>query len=116
VELEESRQGIIAKKFAERIVAGDFNGAHKMLAAELSQRVSPVQLQESYESMIEYGDGTPDFVGVMSILDEWPAKEPRDVGWAYVAISGERYSEGVTVVVSEEQGQYVIREIKWGQP
>lgn len=74
MEPSESPQGKIALEFAKKIVAGDFDVAHRVLASALSRRVSPAQLQAEYEKMIEYGDGPPDFVGVMNILDEWPAK------------------------------------------
>ncbi len=116
MKVSESRQGKIALAFAEKIAAGDFGSAHRMLAAALGKRTSPAQLQAEYETMIEYGDGPPNFVGVMNILDEWPAKQKEDVGWAYVAITGDGYSEAVVVVVSREQELFVIREIEWGRP
>lgn len=116
MEPSESRQGTVALAFAERLVAGDYNAAHSMLAPALRENLSPAQLKVEYEGMIEYGDGPPDFVGVMGILEEWPAKQAGDVGWAYVAISGVGYSEAVSVVVSQEAEQLVIREIEWGRP
>lgn len=66
--------------------------------------------------MIEYGDGPATFVQLMQTLEDWPAKKEGDAGWAYVAISGEGYSEAVVVVVCEEGGQFCIRDIEWGRP
>ena len=115
-EPEESKQGMVALAFARALVAGDYRGAHDMLASSLREQIPPPQLQAKYEAMIEYGDEPPDFVGVMGILDDWPTKQKEDVGWAYVAISGGTYSEAVAVVVAQEGGQRVIREIEWGRP
>lgn len=112
----ESRQGIVALAFAENIVAGDFNAAHGMLAPALGEKVSPAQLQAEYEGMIEYGGGPPDYVGVVGTLEEWPARQEGDVAWVYVTIDGEGYVEAVYVLIAEEQGRFVIREIEWGRP
>jgi hypothetical protein len=116
VEPSKSRQGTVALAFAEKLVAGDYEAAHSMLASPLRENLSAAQLKGEYERMIEYGDGPPDFMGVVNILEEWPAKQEGDVGWAYVAISGGDYSEAVAVVVAQEAGQFVIREIEWGRP
>ena len=66
--------------------------------------------------MLEYVEGPPDFVGVITTLQEWPARQAGDVGWAFVAISGQSWCEGVSVVVAREDGRDVIREIEWGWP
>ncbi len=52
----------------------------------------------------------------MEAADKWQAKEDGDVGWAYVAMSNDYYSEAVSVVVAQEQGRSVIREVEWGWP
>jgi hypothetical protein len=116
MEPSESLQGKIALEFSQKIVAGEFADAHDMLASEISEKISAQQLQAEYEEMVAYGDGIPQFIEVMNILDEWSAKAERDIGWAYVAIAGEGYSEAIAVVVAQEQGQAVIREIEWGRP
>jgi hypothetical protein len=112
----DSRQGTVALAFAEKLVAGDYTAAHSMLASVLGENLSAAQLRNEYERMIEYGDGPPAFVCVVNVLDEWPAKQAGDVGWAYVAIAGGDYSEAVAVIVSQERERLVIREIEWGRP
>lgn len=48
---------------------------------------------------------------------ETSRQQPTDVDWAYyVAISSETGNEAVSVVVTDEQGKKVIREIMWGRP
>ena len=102
--------------FAERLVAGEYEAAHSMLASTLHKELSAAQLKGEYEKMIGYGDGPPDFVSVVNVLEEWSTRQEGDVGWAYVAISGGDYSEAVAVVVSQEAERFVIREIEWGRP
>jgi len=46
----------------------------------------------------------------------WPGKQPADIGWAYVSIGGEVYSEAITVVVTSESGEAKIREVEFGRP
>jgi hypothetical protein len=116
MEPSESRQGVVALSFAERLVAGEYEGAHSMLASSLRDKLSPARLKDDYENMVEYGDGPPNVLGLMNILEEWPTKQEGDVGWAYVAVGGANYSEAVAVVVTEEMGRFVIREIEWGRP
>ena len=118
-------QGILGIAFARALIVGEYDLAHNMLSAPLQAALPPAQLKKEFESMIEYGGSPPDFVDVITILDDWPAKKVDDIGWAYVAINGDgyagegsagRYSEAVTVVVMQEHTKHVIREIQWGRP
>jgi hypothetical protein len=43
-------------------------------------------------------------------------KEPSDVGWAYVSVGGDVYSEAVTVVVTLEEGELRVRTVEFGRP
>lgn len=49
-------------------------------------------------------------------MDNWPAKQPGDVGWAYVSIFGENFVEAVAVTVAKYEGSLLIREVEWGRP
>jgi hypothetical protein len=53
---------------------------------------------------------------VVNTMEDWPDKQPRDIGWAYAAIAAEGESEAVTVVVCDEGGKHLIRSIEWGRP
>lgn len=116
MEPRDSDQGKVALKFAKALVTGDYDTAHKMLSAELREQLSLSELQKTYEKMIEYGRSSPYFIDVMSILDDWSSKQKEDIGWAYVAISGDGYGEAVSVVVTQEDEKSLIREIEWGRP
>jgi hypothetical protein len=113
MEPRDSEQGKFALIFAHALVAGKYKVAYEMMAASLREKISLTQLQETYEQMIEYGDAPPDFVDVITILS---TEQEEDLGWAYVAISGNGYGEAVSVVVTQEAERVVIREIEWGRP
>lgn len=108
----------VAEQFARALVAGDFDAAHQFLSNNRKERVSAADLKSNFESMIDYGPGYGPItdVEVMNTLEEWPRKKKGDVGWAYVAMSGSNYCEGVAVVVMEESGSLLIRDIEWGRP
>lgn len=79
--------------------------------------MSATDLREQYEQMIRHYWGNPATeVEVIDVMAFWPSKQPGDIGWAYVAISGEGFSEAVTVVVSRVNGSLLIRDIEWGRP
>jgi hypothetical protein len=112
----ESQQGNVALAFAKALANNTFREAHEMLTEALQKTLSEGGLKQEYLEMIEYGDGEPDFVDVMEVLNDWPGKQHGDVGWAYAAISGPGFSEAVAVVVSQEHGSMRIRAIEWGRP
>ncbi|MBD2231308.1 hypothetical protein [Phormidium tenue] len=108
----------LAVRFANALVAGDFDQAHTLLSAELRSGLTPSSLREIYEAMVEYGDGSPTDVELIVTMEQWqlPEQHPTDLGWAYVAIAGDSYSEAVTVIVENIDGEPAIRHLEWGRP
>jgi hypothetical protein len=112
-----------ALEFAKCLAGGDFEGAHKMLSPELQSEYSAAGLKAKYDRMTAYV-GAPSQateIEVMNTMDEFPGKEGNDLGWAYVSIAGPHpqggmWSEAVTVVVTERDGELLIRELVWGRP
>lgn len=111
-----SKHGKLAFQFASALTNDNFSEAYSMLSEEQQNEQSPELLKEQFEQMIEYGQGPVRHIELISEMTEWPAKEANDVGWAYVAIVGDEFSEAVSVVVSEENNGYKIRKIEWGRP
>jgi hypothetical protein len=66
--------------------------------------------------MTGYADGPITHIEVMNAMSEWPTKEENDVGWVYVAMAADDFSEAVAVVVAEENGTLLIRSVEWGRP
>jgi len=116
MEPQDTPQGKAALQFAHALVAGNYAMAHSMLVYNLRADWSEAKLKAEFEEVIAYGDRPVNFVDVMQTLDDWPAREVGDIGWAYVAVAGADFSEAVAVVVAKEGGHSVIREIEWGRP
>ncbi|GAA5520639.1 hypothetical protein LQ318_02810 [Aliifodinibius salicampi] len=111
-----SKHGKLAFQFASAITNGNFSEAYRLLSEEQQNELNPERLEKAFEKMIEYGKGPVHHIELMKEMTEWPSKEAKDVGWAYVAMVGDGFSEAVSVVVSEENKKYKIREIEWGRP
>ena len=90
-----------------------------MLAPKLRGEVLPSTLRDEYFAMFRgYSDEQPTSIWYDEELwlDEWPAKEPDDVGMAYVGVQGDDIVEAVTVTVAKFDGELLVREIEWGRP
>jgi hypothetical protein len=110
--------GDVGYAFAKALVGGEFDAARAMLSGALADEWPPWRLEQALAEMIEYGDGPADHVEVIQVdsMAGWPARESSDLGWAYVAICGDGFNEAVSVVVADEGGRTVIRDLEWGRP
>lgn len=114
----------IALTFARALVAKEYKRANGMLSSDLKTSSPPDALRKSLEEMIHYSGDEKDWpTGVqvvtgadISDMGKWLRKSPQDFGWAYVSIDGDSYCEAVAVMVADEAGMLVIREIEWGRP
>jgi hypothetical protein len=111
----------IALTFARALVAKQYEKACAMLTAALKRANPPETLRKKLDEMIGYsGDekGWPTYIQVVTGIDalNMKKKEKGDFGWTYVAIGGTDYNEAVSVTVTEEKEQLLIREIEWGRP
>jgi hypothetical protein len=86
------------------------------LAASLRSTLTHAQLATAYREMTAYGSGAPTTVAVQTTLDAWPDKAPGDLRWVYVAIANDTYSEGVSVIVTQEPSRLAIRSFQLGRP
>ena len=111
-----SVHGRLAVTFAKHLTAGRFDDARAMLSDNLQQQYLSSDLSREYSAMVSYGGSAPDTVELVSTMDTWPARQIDDLGWAYVAISGDGFSEAVSVVVAQENPHALIRELEWGRP
>lgn len=96
---------VLAASFAKALAAGDFETAHSCLGGSIRNKMPPDQLRLIYGELIGYWGGPATHVEVMATMHEWPARQPLDLGWAYVEIHGQGYCEAVTVVVGRESGR-----------
>jgi len=111
-----------ALAFANALAQGEFASAHSMLAKELQGKLSAGSLRWKYKLMTFFpmllgGGGGKVECEVFERLDDWPTKQPGDLGWFYVSISnGKSWAEAVTTTVCREDGGPRIRDIEWGRP
>jgi hypothetical protein len=106
----------VALEFAQALAARDYARAHAMASAAYRKRVTVDQLRAAFEAIVPPDWGRIGPIEVGQTLASWPDKQPADLGWAYVSIGGDAYSEAVVVVVTAEGGAARIREVEFGRP
>ena len=74
------------------------------------------QLKEEFEKIVPPDGGDTGPIEIGTIWDDWPDKQPSDLGWVYVSIGGDVYSEGLTLVLMSENGNARVREVQFGRP
>lgn len=103
-------------RFTKTLAARDYAAAHAMLTDACRRRIPLATMQAEYERMIPLGWGSTDPIEVVTTMGDWPSRAPGDLGWVYVSIGGDTYSEAVTLVVTDDNGTPRIRDIEWGRP
>ena len=105
----------VALDFARALVARDFAGAYAMTSSEYQRRMTPGAMRSAFEAIVppDWADAT---VAPGLTMDSWPDKQPSDVGWVYVSIGGDVYSEAVNVVVTQEGATMKVRDVEFGRP
>lgn len=106
----------VAVDFAKDLAAGEASRAHALLSSKLQAELTPEALTAKYKGMVGPDAKAPTTIDVMTTLETWPDRLPGDAKWVYVAIAGDGYSEGISVVVSQEASRLAIRSIEWGRP
>ena len=105
-----------ALEFVTALAERDYPKAYAMTAQNYRTRTTVENLRIAFETIVPTDWGPMGPVEVGQTMEVWPGKLPSDVGWAYVSIGGDVYSEAVTVVVTAENGEAKIREVEFGRP
>ena len=74
------------------------------------------ELKAAFDAMVPSDWGRIGPITVGETMTTWPGWQPGDLGWAYVSIGGDVYSEAITVVVTAERGAARIRHVEFGRP
>lgn len=111
-----NRPNLAAIAFTQALCDRDYAKAWQLTTPEFRRKTSVDDLKSEFEKIVPLDWKMTGPLLVTAAMDEWPDKKPNDLGWAYVAISGDGASEGVTVVVSDHEGQALIRQVEWGRP
>jgi hypothetical protein len=106
----------VAQQFGHALASGDFVAAHKLLTGQALALYSPEALKKAVMDMTSYAPGPIRHVEVMDSMRVWPDRKPGDIAWVYVALTGDSFSEAVTVVLCSTRSGTRIRDIDWGRP
>jgi hypothetical protein len=102
--------------FARALARRDYPAAYAMTSGEYRSRTTMADMQAAFEAIVPMDSPMAGSVEVGLTMETWPDKQPSDVGWAYVSIGGDVYSEAVIVVVAQEAGTLKIRTVEFGRP
>ncbi len=106
----------VALEFGKLLAEREYLKAYALTSQGYRQRNTVDQLQKAFETIVPTNWGSIGPIELGYTMTRWPAKQPSDLGWAYVSIGGDGYSEGITVVVTSDNGEPKIREIELGRP
>jgi hypothetical protein len=106
----------VALEFAKSLAARDYPRAYGMTSHGYRQTNTVDQLRTGFEAVVPSDWGAVGPIEVGHTMTSWPDKQPADLGWAYVSIGGDVYSEAVTVVVTSEEGTPRVRAVEFGRP
>jgi hypothetical protein len=108
----------VAEQFGCRIVGGDYVAACALLAHEARLANPPQAIEAAVARMLS---GAPGPILQSQMIEEgtvmdWPGQQPADIAVVYVALSGDGFSEAVTLTLVLEAQQVRIRQLVWGRP
>ena len=106
----------VGLKFARALAGRDYSTAYAMTSSDYQRSTTLDEMRAAFEAIVppEWPTGSP--VAVGQAMETWPTKQPSDVGWVYISIGGDVYSEAVTVVVTREADTLRIRSVEVGRP
>ena len=107
---------VIAFDFTKALAARDYSKAYAMTSQEYRKKNSVDHLRALFEAIVPSDWGPIGLIQVGETMTIWPKKQSSDLGWAYVSIGGNMYSEAVTVIVTLDNGEQKIREVEFGRP
>ena len=106
----------VALKFTQTLAARDYSASYAMVTEDFAKGMSLQELTATFEELIPLDWGSTEPIEVGETMEDWPAKTAADVGWAYVSISGDVYSEALIIIVASEEGQLKVRDVEFGRP
>jgi hypothetical protein len=116
IDADQAPYRTIVLAFASALVAGDFEHAYASLDAQARGEWSIHALRIRFVEMVSYFDAPPQHCEIIETLHDWPGKEIDDIAWVYVSVCSEGQSEAVAMIVCDQSGELLIREIQWGRP
>ena len=107
---------VLALDFTKSLAARDYPKAYAMTSQEYRKKISVDHLRTRFGAIVPSNWGPIGPIQVGETMTTWPGKKSSDLGWAYVSIGGNMYSEAVIVIVTLDNGEQKIREVEFGRP
>lgn len=105
-----------ALNFAKALVNREYSTAFAMTTAGYQRRTTLEQMRAAFEAIVPPDSGTAGAVEAGHTMESWPDQQPSDLGWVYVSIGGDVYSEALIVIVALEDGAMKVRDVEFGRP
>ena len=106
----------VALGFTNALATRNYGAAYALTSNEYRDSTSVEAMQAAFEAIVPTDWKTIGPVEVGETMEDWPGRKPSDVGWAYVSVGGDAYSEAVTVVVTLEEDALRVRTVEFGRP
>lgn len=106
----------VGLRFAVALANRDYDTAYAMTSSDYQRSTSLDEMRTAFEAVVPTDWRTVGPIEVGQTMETWPAKQPSDVGWAYISIGGDGYSEAVTVIVTREADTLKVRSVEFGRP
>lgn len=106
----------VGLEFASALASRDYPTAYAMTSSEYQRSTTLDGMRGAFEAIVPPDWRTVGPLQVVNTMETWPAKQPSDVGWVYVSIVGDVYSEGLTAVVMVEADTLKVRTVEFGRP
>ena len=106
----------VALGFTNALATRNYSAAYALTSNEYRDGTSVEAMQAAFEAIVPTDWNTIGPVEVGETMEDWPDRKPSDVGWAYVSVGGDVYSEAVTVVVTLEEDALRVRTVEFGRP
>ncbi|MBC8006787.1 MAG: hypothetical protein H7X76_01930 [Prolixibacteraceae bacterium] len=106
----------LALQFVTSLAKRDYAAAYRVTSKEYQTRTSLDQMRAGFEAIVPEDWKIVGPIEVGNTMENWPEKRPLDVGWAYVSVGGDVYSEAVTVIVTSEAQALRVRSVEFGRP
>ena len=106
----------VGLKFATALAGRDYPTAYAMTSSDYQSSTTLDEMRTAFEAIVPPEWPKDSRVDVGQVMESWPTKQPSDVGWVYLSIGGDVYSEAVTVVVTREADRLKVRTVEFGRP
>lgn len=106
----------VALIFTQALSDRDYKKAFSLTSKEFQAQNSLAAMKTNFEAIVPLDWGHVGPLEIGETMTDWPNKQSDDVGWVYVSIGGDVYSEAIVVIVSSQDDSLLISNVEYGRP